>query len=76
MRKFNINRNVKVKLTKVGRAVYNEYYTNSPVTPPKIVEDAEGYSEWQMWELMQIFGSHVGMGIEAPFELNVLIDVK
>jgi hypothetical protein len=44
------------------------------VDEPKITEDENGYSDWQIWHFMQIFGSHMGMLSNPCCSLNVLID--
>lgn len=78
---FNINDNVYVKLTEHGRRVHHEEHVrfwksvghSSPpeYTPPK--EDSEGWSKWQMWELMREFGSHIGMGKCNVFETTIML---
>ena len=42
-----------------------------PYIPPK--EDADGWSEWQLWVLMQEFGSAISMEMRPPFETNIQI---
>lgn len=77
---FNINDNVYVKLTDHGRKVhYEEHikfwgkFPNQPsYKPPK--EDNEGWSKWQMWELMSEFGSHIGMCKSNVFETTIRIE--
>jgi hypothetical protein len=77
---FNINEYVWVKLTDRGRAIHREQHEalneqfpkcKLEYCPPK--EDAQGWSKWQMWSLMQELGPHVGMGIEPAFETNIVI---
>ena len=36
------------------------------------LEDLDGWSEWQMWKLMQEFGGHVGIGMPQCFELDTI----
>ena len=81
--KFNINEKVRVKLTEHGRALHREDHKKlwahleqkaPKYTPPK--EDAEGWSEWQLWELMQNFGSHIGLGFRTPFETEIEVPNK
>lgn len=70
---FDINNLVRVKLTDKGRALHAADHALSclsegqkiPYKPRK--EDAEGYSEWQLWELMAAFGKHLGNGFDMPF---------
>jgi len=73
--KFNINDKVRVKLTDIGRSVYREHYAvlDSMLGKERrvIPEDAEGFSEWQLWRLMSIFGSRIRMGFDPPFETTI-----
>ena len=80
---FNINEKVRVKLTDHGRAVHADdhaaFWANTRLplkkcpayTPPK--EDAEGWSEWQLWILMEAFGPHIHMGFPNCFETTIEI---
>jgi hypothetical protein len=83
MKKLNINSNVKVKLTKFGKEYHKQRHIDFwsgcqgngfPYVPPK--EDADGYCEFQLWRLMEIFGSLCKMACELPFETVILIDDK
>jgi hypothetical protein len=84
--KFNINDTVRVRLTDYGRAALREdwesttdIYYASPASrafrgeyqPPK--EDEQGWSEWQLWRLMQVFGDHVNLGFPLCFETEIEI---
>jgi hypothetical protein len=81
-KKFNINTNVKVRLTKFGKELHKkqwEDFWNShgkldkfPYEPPK--EDENGYCEFIMWDLMNKFGSYCVLGCELPFETVILIE--
>lgn len=53
MQKINLNQKIKVKITKKGREYlkYHDFYYNYPITV-----DEDGFSEFQLWELMGIFG--------------------
>jgi DNA-binding MarR family transcriptional regulator len=83
---FNINRNVFVKLTDEGRRILRQAHddlhahirsvspmpTNpSEYRPPE--EDEDGWSKWQLWELMASFGAHICNGCKPPFELTIRI---
>lgn len=77
---FNINENVKVKLTEKGldilRANHDDLRTHVPslreFTPPTI--DSEGYSIFQMWNLMETFGKQMYVGnTKYPFEMDIKI---
>jgi hypothetical protein len=71
---FNINHYVRVKLTDLGRAslryqhedLYRSFKPPVPYTP--IEEDADGWSTWQLWDLMGRLGRHFYGGCLFPFE--------
>lgn len=80
---FNINENVKIKLTKLGEKILLEKHTKlradillrtnndavGPYSPRKT--DSEGYTEMQLWQVMQDFGPHMGLGNELPIEPTI-----
>lgn len=76
--KFNINHTVKVRLTDKGRQIHQDNFYELfggkpnaiiPYRPP--AEDKDGWSEWQLWHLMEEFGPHVGLGGLTPFETEI-----
>ncbi len=78
--KFNINHDVKVKLTDIGRSVLKENWSSlhkefpasfKKYTPKK--EDSEGWSTWQLWTLMGAFGHCMHNGTNVPFETEIEI---
>lgn len=82
--RFNINNHVRVRLTDAGRAIHREWtdnlYSSMPAakreyqyTPP--IEDSDGWSTWQMWNLMQIFGSSCGLSSELPFQTVIEFEI-
>jgi len=80
---FNINDNVRVKLTARGRFLlekeHYEFYekyklAERPYTPYK--EDEDGWSTWQLWHLMQYLGKYCTMGGDLPFETTIEIADK
>lgn len=77
--KFNANHYVKVKLTSEGIAELkrqheelNHYYNGrfGEFTLPKT--DEEGYSEFQLWDLMQCLGRMMKMGTNIPFHMDMI----
>lgn len=80
--KFNINSIVKVKLTDHGRQVHKEMWLRTfsgmldkfPYKP--LYEDENGYSSWQLWNLMNVFGSKVALGDKPCFEAEIEIPDK
>ena len=82
---FNINNYVYVQLTDHGRGVHAANHAmllasiglphiKLPYRPP--AEDADGWSKWQLWELMSEFGQHTRMGGEACFSTIIVINTK
>lgn len=67
--KHSLNDSIKVKLTDYGKYIYtahleriNEYYGKRVIRYTKPKEDAEGYSTFQLWDFMNIFGNCLFMG--------------
>ncbi len=76
--KFNMNDTVRVKLTDHGRRLHRLHfehlfsdYRGVAYTYYGPKEDAGGWSEWRLWELVSIFGKHIYMGGENVFETNI-----
>ena len=61
--KFNINNDVKVKLNDKGRKITN--FT--------VKEDKDGWSKWQLWDLMSTFGKYISLGCATPFDTEIEI---
>ena len=83
-KKFNINYSVKVLLTDYGKKIHKQQWEDfwnsigrldeNPYTPLKT--DADGYVDFQMWDLMEKFGNHCGLCKELAFDTVILIDEK
>lgn len=75
--KFNLNDRVRVKLTDTGRRIHRLDHDKYSVTCPKLTyfepeTDEQGWSTFQLWDLMKLFGSHIYMGMpELPFETGM-----
>lgn len=75
--KFNVNDKVRVRLTDYGRQCLADNYhrlsvsARVPISAPNPTPDDEGWTEWQLWTLMQEFGPHMRMGSAVPFETTV-----
>lgn len=80
---ININDKVKVKLTEHGKHIYkhqfdelNERIKRNGGKPIKLdlpEADADGYTTFQLWCLMEIFGPHMHMGRPIPFDTEIMI---
>lgn len=80
---ININESVRVKLTELGRRALERQHAEFLAStraerpayePPE--EDAEGWSEWQLWCLMQDLGHHCGLGRPLPFETTIQVAAR
>ena len=76
----NINDKVQVKLTDFGREVHRQdhefYCADMGIPYPALEVDADGFSSFHHWELMQIFGRHLFNGAtDLPFETEIRIEV-
>jgi len=81
---FNINDTVRVKLTPYGRAMHRKAHEDlmqhtrrlgypDPFPYVSVKEDKRGWSEWQLWHLMQIFGPHIYHGCKNCFDMTIII---
>ena len=78
--KINVNDYVKIKLTEAGRSelkkqyreLEKEYSIVGHIGMPK--EDEDGWSKWQLWRVMQVFGSTLHLGMNEPFEAEIEVE--
>ena len=84
--RINLNENVKVKLTDYGKEIYYHQYDSLNETAgrevikpsfPKV--DAAGYSQFQLWCFIELYGRYIGMTernviepLEFVFEKEVI----
>ena len=79
---FNINDNVRVRLTEHGRKILKQQYDEAVNRCPALKtfpfesykSDADGWSEFTIWDLMKRFGTSMGNGWEMPFDAVIRID--
>lgn len=69
--RFNVNHKVRVKLNDWGRDIFMEHFDRYGIECGPPAEDAEGWSEHQLWCLMEIFGPHMTIGMKVPFETEI-----
>ena len=84
--KYNLNHKIKVKLNKSGIEIIKSNRLNmlrqikeSGIKGLALKEyehnpDENGYVTFQGHDFINIFGGHLQLGLEAPFDLNVLIE--
>lgn len=76
---ININDKIKVKLTDYGKELYRGYLAEInalirlPISPRVLEFDENGYTTFQLWEFMNIFGSEMFMGNKNIIEDNEII---
>jgi hypothetical protein len=76
LKSFNINDYVYVRLNDTGRKIYGDYWAKYSCEPIPLIEEDNGYSKWQLWDLMNVFGEHIFNGCRMPFDCNILIQEK
>jgi len=77
--KININNTVKVRLNDLGRKIINEHNDKIklryPIFKGSLIEtDDKGWSTWQLWELMAIFGPYISLGKDSPIGYEIEIE--
>ena len=79
MKKLNWNAHVKVKLTDFGRTIYKRHYQDIcdrfkiENRDPSV--DSKGYSDFQLWVFMEIFGPGIYMaGPKVTEDISFYID--
>ena len=80
--RLNLNDNIKVKLTEHGKDIYYHQYDRTNAfwgrelckpSYPKIDED--GYTTFQLWHFMELYGVHIGMTLPNVIEpLDIVFD--
>lgn len=88
MKKLNLNSIVKVKLSDYGKDIFYHQFDDynkgilarggRPMTPHFPEVDNDGYSRFQLWYFMQMYGDHFKLGMDpTPLEdLSIYIDEK
>ena len=64
----NLNDTVKVRLTDLGKDIYYHQYDNlnrqagRAICEPKFPDvDEEGYTSFQLWDFIRLYGGYIGM---------------
>ena len=85
----NVNSVVKVKLTDEGKQVIlkhdldqERFYMSRGITMHKkpsqfgvVAEDSDGWSTWQLWTLMKMFGDKWEISRPVPFLTDIRIEI-
>ena len=77
--KINLNETVKVKLTQFGKDIYTRQYDEVAkkypllkISRPEIRIDENGYTEFTLWQFMNLYGSYMEIGepeVIRPLEI-------
>lgn len=87
MKKLNLNSTIKFRLNDYGKDIYYHRYDDliefmkakgcAPLERCFPQVDENGFTSFQLWEFMAIYGKHSGMGCPDFWkELNFYIDEK
>lgn len=77
--RLNINQNIKVKLRESGLKELERQHdgfsssikSSVSFNPPLV--DKDGYSTFQLWDLMSTFGHMIDLGSALPFDAEMII---
>lgn len=64
--KFNLNSHVLVRLNNYGKEILDNKNQKYDI-------DSSGYTEFQLWVLIEIFGVYIHNGFRPCFDTNILI---
>lgn len=93
MQRFNLNKNIYVRLTEEGERIIREkdndyiemlksYGSFASLDEAHLYEEMyiknkiNGYSKFELWRFIQIFGSEIDILKKPPFEMDILIEEK
>ena len=68
VQKINLNETIKVKLTPLGAEIYYKQFDElnkecgREICKPQMPKiDKDGYTEFQLWHFIELYGEHIGM---------------
>ena len=82
--KINLNDRIKVKLTPLGAEIYYHQYDDIHKDYPKMKKhlqsslpkvDENGYTGFQLWHFMELYGEHIGMckpNVITPLDIIIV----
>lgn len=75
---MNVNNTVRVKLSVVGIAELMRQHDDLVSTTGyngdfNVIVDDEGYTRFQLWALMNMFGHMMALGSQMPFDPMIII---
>ena len=86
IQKINLNETIKVKLTPYGAEIYykqfdelNKNYGREICNPQMPRIDKDGYTKFQLWHFMELYGEHIGMckpNVIEPLDIVYCVNDK
>lgn len=70
---LNLNDVVWVRLNARGKQAHAENCAGLRAKITMRKPDKDGWTKWQLWELMQEFGPHLSLGASSVFENNEIL---
>lgn len=77
--RINLNEPIMVKLTDLGKEIYyhrfddlNQWAGRTVIKPSFPAEDPDGYTAFQLWAFIELYGNHIGMmkpNVIEPLEI-------
>ena len=71
---FNTNSYVYIQLTDFGKKIIRDRITEFPLNEAP-EEDKDGWSAWQLHQVMNFFGEYLVAGGDLPFETTIRIPI-
>ncbi len=82
--RINLNEDIYVRLTDIGKDIYFHQFDDLNRMCGKVIckpsfpkENADGYTRFQLWRFMELYGEHIGMtkpNVIEPLEIVYKID--
>lgn len=79
---LNLNDTIKVKLTDHGKDIFYHRMDDLiergvKLTPKMPKVDADGYTTFQLWDFIQLYGEYIGMALPNVIEpIDIVIEGK
>ncbi len=82
--RFNLNDFIKVKLSKSGEEIYSHRYDEinefmgECIVPKPPKKDENGYTRFQLWDFMNLYGehSHMGFSNQVLETMDILLETE
>ena len=68
---IDLDMRVFVRVREAGQTLYNRYLRQLGTYPATLAVDSEGYTEFTLRQVAQIFGPGLGAGADAPIEAGI-----